>query len=697
MTRLFVSKQIRKVITRTGLLVIAAVFGVLAVLAAGFVSGQTAQAGHDNGDNQCISDVKVISLGGANTFAVNGQSPTVGFEDHHNHDTKEDEVVLQVDTTPTATVKVPESDIGDGGSDKGNWNSISNSTLEVRIRDASRDGSDITSIYVDVHDTDCGDDNTSGNNPPTADYDGTLSLSICTSDNLDIDVLSNDEDPDVDPLQVVGLRASTSDSFASTTVTKNNGFASIIGNGTEDQDYHVRYSPDSAYTGPDSFQYKVSDNNGGSDTAMVYLDVQGEDGGCGDIRVSFDYTNGAGSSGGTADPTYDHASTSNLSPKTTATSGDQLVWNVPLEVATSTAELIDDYIEPPEGYQIQSSQTGPISKQTETGENFTNENTSAWLGEDYKPDSFNACTDGEDNDDDGDTDDADCNCTDGDTGSEASGGSCQAQCPNMSGDQVAASEYECFADNDSDCPSTVPDSETAVSTYNFENALQSDDVVTVPNRVTAKIEDSAGNSPPQYEIYAETTVKALDGAGNTVGQESQRVEADVPADTVSSDYSRDWSAIELSNIGGAESLEITSEADVVYTDTGTEAYALGKAKTGCPTIESNQDPQADIITQSQGQQNQCLRLDGSGSSDADGSIADYHWRLESNNFQKTQNGSGVLSDHSFGEQNTWNITLTVTDDDGATDSAFSSHDVEPIPDGGAKSCDSYSWDPNWGQ
>jgi hypothetical protein len=41
--------------------------------------------------------------------------------------------------------------------------------------------------------------------------------------------------------------------------------------------------------------------------------------------------------------------------------------------------------------------------------------------------------------------------------------------------------------------------------------------------------------------------------------------------------------------------------------------------------------------------------------------------------------------------------LTVTDNDGATDSAFSYHDVEPIPDGGAKSCDSYSWDPNWGQ
>ena len=437
---------------------------------------------------------------------------------------------------------------------------------------------------------------------------------------------------------------------------------------------------------------------------MVYLDVQGQDGGCGNIRVSFQSTNDA-NPGGTADPTYTHTSTPDLEPQTAASSGQQLTWNVPLEVATNTAEPVADYIEPPEGYQLKTTQFGgAIKKNTQLFEQFggrpetdqTDENTSAWLGEDYTPDSFNACTDGKDNDDDGDTDDADCNCTDGDTSSEASGGSCQAQCPNMSGDQVAVSEYECFTDNDSDCPNTVPDSETAFSTYNFDNTLQSDDVVTVPNRVTAKIEDSAGKSS-SYEVYAETTVKALDDAGNTVGQKSQRVEADVPANTVSSDYSRDWSAIELSSIGGAESLEITSEADVVYTDTGTEAYALGKAKTGCPTTESNQDPQADMIKQSKGAQAQCLRLDGSGSSDADGNITDYYWRLESPEFQYGKSGSGVLSDHSFSEQGSWSITLTVTDNDGATHSTTSFHAVEAIPQDGSESCDSYSWDPSWGQ
>jgi hypothetical protein len=135
-------------------------FAVACALAFLLIS-TTAQAGHDNGDNQCISDVKVIDLGNAKTFAVNGQSPTVGFEDHRTHDTKEDEVILQVDTTPTATVRVPESDIGDGGSDKGNWNSISNTTsLEVRIPGVAGDGGgNITSISVEVHDTECGGGN----------------------------------------------------------------------------------------------------------------------------------------------------------------------------------------------------------------------------------------------------------------------------------------------------------------------------------------------------------------------------------------------------------------------------------------------------------------------------------------------------------------------------------------------------------
>ena len=51
-------------------------------------------------------------------------------------------------------------------------------------------------------------------------------------------------------------------------------------------------------------------------------------------------------------------------------------------------------------------------------------------------------------------------------------------------------------------------------------------------------------------------------------------------------------------------------------------------------------------------------FDGSGSSDSDGSIVSYDWSF---------GGSGVTANHTFGSAGTYNVTLTVTDDDGATD------------------------------
>jgi len=117
----------------------------------------TVLAGHDNGDNQCISDEKVLGENETKTFTVDGDDVEVTFK---NHDDSKDEVNLDVDSTP---VSVPEKDIGDGGTDKGKWNSVStNSSLEVRIPGATGQGSDITSISVEVHDTDCGDESGGG-------------------------------------------------------------------------------------------------------------------------------------------------------------------------------------------------------------------------------------------------------------------------------------------------------------------------------------------------------------------------------------------------------------------------------------------------------------------------------------------------------------------------------------------------------
>ena len=290
----------------------------------------TVLAGHDNGDNQCISDVKVISLGGANTFAVNGQSPTVGFEDRHKHDTKENEVILQVDTEPTATVKIPESDIGDGGSDKGNWNSISNTTsLEVRIRDASRQGSDITSIYVDVHDTDC------GNTDPTAVDDGDNSAQICNGISpQDIYVLANDSDPDGDSLSITDVD----------NTTKLGGTATISDDGVTD---FIRYTPPSE-EGRDEFNYTIRDGNGGKDTATVKVNLS--KGGCtGDIYVNFQSTDGGSVSVPDGKVHY------NGKPCDTSGGIGLKCENVELYDDGRDALINQSFITPPEGYKVKES------------------------------------------------------------------------------------------------------------------------------------------------------------------------------------------------------------------------------------------------------------------------------------------------------------------------------------------------------
>ncbi|WP_251358463.1 S8 family serine peptidase [Kangiella sp. TOML190] len=53
-------------------------------------------------------------------------------------------------------------------------------------------------------------------------------------------------------------------------------------------------------------------------------------------------------------------------------------------------------------------------------------------------------------------------------------------------------------------------------------------------------------------------------------------------------------------------------------------------------------------------------FDGSGSNDPDGSIASYAWSF---------GGSGATTNHTFGSAGTYAVTLTLTDNDGATDNA----------------------------
>jgi len=86
--------------------------------------------------------------------------------------------------------------------------------------------------------------------------DDTLTTPAGTPGN--VDVLVNDTDPDDDPLTVTTLAPTAAHGTVACTA------AGIC-----------TYTPAAGYSGPDSFDYDISDGNGGSDTGTVAVTVQG--------------------------------------------------------------------------------------------------------------------------------------------------------------------------------------------------------------------------------------------------------------------------------------------------------------------------------------------------------------------------------------------------------------------------------------
>ena len=94
-------------------------------------------------------------------------------------------------------------------------------------------------------------------------------------------------------------------------------------------------------------------------------------------------------------------------------------------------------------------------------------------------------------------------------------------------------------------------------------------------------------------------------------------------------------------------------------------------KTGTITVNSsNQEPDADFsVDSSSGEEPLDVQFDASNSSDPDGSIVSYSW-----DFGDGSTGAGLEAEHTFHE-GTYVVTLTVRDDDGATDTVNATIEV----------------------
>jgi PKD repeat protein len=100
-------------------------------------------------------------------------------------------------------------------------------------------------------------------------------------------------------------------------------------------------------------------------------------------------------------------------------------------------------------------------------------------------------------------------------------------------------------------------------------------------------------------------------------------------------------------------LTVTDDAGDTGSDTSRATIGVG-----------NQTPVAAAGGPYNGMVNEPVAFDGSSSSDPDGSIVAWDW-----DFGDGNTGTGEMPTHSYAEGGTYNVTLTVTDDMGAQDSA----------------------------
>ena len=105
-----------------------------------------------------------------------------------------------------------------------------------------------------------------------------------------------------------------------------------------------------------------------------------------------------------------------------------------------------------------------------------------------------------------------------------------------------------------------------------------------------------------------------------------------------------------------------------------DAGATGVATSTATIGLGNQPPVADANGQYSGTVGVPVTFDGTGSKDPDGSIATYSW-----DFGDGATGSGATPIHTYAAANMYNVTLTVTDDSGASDAAGSTVEVTAAP------------------
>ncbi len=118
----------------------------------------------------------------------------------------------------------------------------------------------------------------------------------------------------------------------------------------------------------------------------------------------------------------------------------------------------------------------------------------------------------------------------------------------------------------------------------------------------------------------------------------------------------------------------TYAAGGVYTVTLIVTDNCGESSTCETTADINTPPVCDADGPYSGNVGQPVSFDGTGSSDPDGTIASYAW-----NFGDGATGSGATPTHTYAAGGVYTVTLTVTDNDGASSTCETTANINTPP------------------
>jgi hypothetical protein len=159
--------------------------------------------------------------------------------------------------SPVGTVVVNDQDAGDTrsfaitGGNTGNAFAIDATTGAIRVNNTAAIDFETQPVFtLNVRVTDSGGLNATGN----------VTINVVKETGIVIHVLANDTDVENDSLSVTGVTQPA------------HGFAAITAGNLA-----VRYTPQNGYFGQDTFNYTVSDGQGGSDVGAVTVTVQAPD------------------------------------------------------------------------------------------------------------------------------------------------------------------------------------------------------------------------------------------------------------------------------------------------------------------------------------------------------------------------------------------------------------------------------------